>query len=380
MDLSAEERAAVTALRRHRVRRTTYAAGIEERIGTSVRALRFRDELLPSLLAPALLILLLPALLAVHPREASAQVDHDRHVLLIGGLGGEPAYQDRFASYLAETRASFENRFGIPAANVTVLAEESVADRPFVSDVSTAENIRSAFDRLADDLSPDDHLYVILFGHGSFDGTHARLNIPRRDLDDADYAALLDEISAGRIIVINTSSASGPFASALSAPDRILISATATGTQRDETVFPQFFVEALKSDAADLDKSGGISVLEAFRFAAEEVARSFEAAGQLATEHAVLDDDGDGEPTRFDRLDDGTDGALAGVTFIRPAAALANISEADRPLLRERETLHREIADLKNRKAAMSEDAYYAALEEVMLRLARLNERLDARR
>ena len=325
-------------------------------------------------------LLAITAIAAVHPPEAAAQVGENRHVLLISGLGGEPAYQDRFAAYLAETRAVFENRFGIPTGNVTVLAESAVADRPFVNDVSSAENIRAAFEGLAGDLSPDDHLYVLLFGHGSFDGTHAQLNIPRRDLNDADYAALLDAIDAGRIIVINTSSASGPFASALSGPDRILISATATGTQRDETVFPRFFVDALKSDAADLDKSGGISVLEVFRFAAEEVARSFEAAGQLATEHAVLDDNGDGEPTRFDRLADSGDGALAGVTYIRPPAALADVSEADRPLLREREAMHREIADLKNRKASMSEDAYYAALEAVMLRLARLNDRLEGGR
>lgn len=325
----------------------------------------------------AVALLVVGALASVLPRGATAQDDENRHLLLIAGLGGEPAYQDQFAAYVAETRAVFENRFSIPGENVAVLAESAVADRPFVSDISTSENILSAFDRLAGTLTPDDHLYVILFGHGSFDGTHAQLNIPRRDLNDADYAALLDEIDAGRIIVINTSSASGPFASALSGPDRILISATATGTQRDETVFPQFFIDALKSDAADLDKSGGISILEVFRFAAEEVARSFEAAGQLATEHAVIDDNGDGEPTRFDRLDGSADGALAGVTYIRPPAALADVSEADRTLLREREALHREIADLKSRKAAMAEDAYYAALEEVMLRLARLNDRLE---
>ncbi len=313
-------------------------------------------------------------------RSAAAQEAGSRYVLLIGGLGGEPAYTERFGAYLNETRSVLVDRYGVHSDRMTVLAENRIADRDFVDNVSTAENIRAAFARLAAAATPDDHVYVILFGHGSFDGAHAQLNIPRRDLTDADFADLLDDVDAGRIIVVNTSSASGPFAQMLSGPDRILVAATATGTERDETVFPRFFVESLRSSDADLDKSGGLSVLELFRYTADEVARSFETTGHLATEHAVIDDNGDGEPTRFDRLDAGVDGALAAVTYIRPPDALASIREADRPLLREREALQREIADLKSRKTTMPDDAYYDALEEILLKLARLNERLESDR
>lgn len=312
--------------------------------------------------------------------SAAAQEAGSRYALLIGGLGGEPAYTERFGSYLSDTRSVLIDRYGVPSDHVTVLAENGLADRSFVNDVSTAENIRAAFARLGAAATPDDHVYVILFGHGSSDGVRAQLNIPRRDLDDADFSALLDGIGSGRIIVINTSSASGPFAERLSGPDRIILAATATGTQRDETVFPRYFVEALRSAETDLDKSGGLSVLEVFRYAAGEVARSFEAAGQLATEHAVIDDDGDGTPTRFDRLDAGADGALAAVTYIRPPHELASISDADRPLLREREDLRRSIAELKVRKADMNEDAYYDALEDLFVRLATINDQLDGGR
>lgn len=329
---------------------------------------------------PLILSLLIVAIAAVLPRSGTAQEPGTRYVLLIGGLGGEPAYTARFGEYLNQTRSAFVDRFGVPSDHVTVLAENRLVDQAFVDDVSTAENIRAAFETLADRVTPDDHLYVVFFGHGSFDGASAHLNIPRRDLSDSDYAALLDDVDAGRSIVINTSSASGPFAKRLSRPDRVVLAATATGTQRDETVFPRFFVEALRSSDADLDKSGGLSVLELFRYAAGEVARSFESAGRLATEHAVIDDDGDGEPTRFDRLGTDTDGSLAAVTYIRPPDALATISEADRPLLRERQALQQEIAEIKRKKAEMREDVYYDALENVLVRLARLNERLDAGR
>ncbi len=306
-----------------------------------------------------------------------AQDAGTRYALLIAGLGGDPAYTDRFGDYLNETRSLLVNRYGMPGDQVYVLGENALAGRPFVDDVSTAENVRSYFDRLSRRATPDDHVYVILFGHGSYDGARARLNIPRRDLDDADFGELLDGLDAGRIVFVNTASASGPFAESLSGPDRVVITATATGTQRDETVFPRYFIEGLRSADADLDKSGGVSVLELFRYAAGEAARSFDAGGQLATEHAMLHDGGDGAAARFDKVDGSGQGALASVTFLRPLDVLADVDEADRPLLREREALQRSIAELRAGKAGMNEEAYYAELEQLLVRLAELNERLE---
>jgi len=317
------------------------------------------------------LAVLLPA------QFSNAQDAGTRYALLVGGLGGNPDYTERFGNYLRDTRAVLVDRYGIPGEQVRVLGENALVDHPYVDAESTSENIVSYFDQLSREVTPDDHLYVILFGHGSFDGTHAQLNIPRRDLNDEEYGALLEDLNAGRIIFINTASASGPFAQALSAPERIIITATATGTQRDETVFPRFLIEALQSIEADIDKSGGLSVLELFQFAGGEVARSFDAGGQLATEHAVLEDNGDGEGTRYDEVAASADGALASITFLRPPDEVASIDEADRPLLREREALQRSIAGLKNRKADLDDETYYAELETLLVQLAELNERLE---
>ena len=311
-------------------------------------------------------------------RVSTAQDAGTRYALLVGGLGGNPTYTEQFGTYLGETRALLVDRYGIQEDQVHVLGENAVVDRSFVDDVSSSDNIRSYFDRLSRQVTPDDHVYVILFGHGSYDGARTQLNIPRRDLDDEDFGALLDGLDAGRIIFINTASASGPFTQTLSGPDRIVITATATGTQRDETVFPRYFIEALRSVDADLDKSGGLSVLEVFRYASGEAARAFEAAGQLATEHALLEDSGDGEGVRHDEIDGSSEGALASITFLRPPDVLANVDEADRSLLRERETLQRSIAGLKSRKSEMDDDAYYAELESLLVQLAQLNERLES--
>lgn len=322
-------------------------------------------------------VMLLASAVLLPAQLSSAQDAGTRYALLIGGLGGDPAYTEAFGGYLRDTRAVLIDRYGIPPGNVHVLGENALVDESYVDGESTSDNISARFDQLSREITADDHLYVILFGHGSFDGTHAQLNIPRRDLSDVDFGALLDGLNAGRIIFINTASASGPFARTLSGPDRIVITATATGTQRDETLFPRYLIEALQSIEADLDKSGGLSVLELFQFASGEAARSFDAAGQLATEHALLEDDGDGEGVRYDDLDGSSEGALASITFLRPPDDLASIDEADRPLLREREALQRSIAGLKSRKAEMDDDAYYAELETLLVQLAELNERLE---
>lgn len=315
--------------------------------------------------------------------EVAAQ-DAARHAVIIGGLGGSAEHTEKFQQYVFETRQALVGPFGFPAANVAVLAEPAIAEEAFVDEVSTAENIRAHFGRLAQRLREGDQLYVILFGHGSFDGTNARLNIPRRDLKDVDYAALLDALPAVRVVFVNTAAASAPFVEALSAPDRIVIAATKRGTERNETSFPRFFVEALTDADADLDKNGDLSVLEVFRFAAERTARYFAETQHLATEHPQLDDTGDAEGTRVDQLDGSADGNLAGVTYLRRRAdALAALSGEDRAaatrLLQQRDTLERDIAALKSRKNQLSEDDYYARLEALFLRLARLNDRLEKR-
>ena len=321
-------------------------------------------------------------ILLLAPRQAAAQ-EGQRYAVLIGGLGGSAEYTEKFQHYLFETHKALVEDFQFPAANVTVLAEAALSELDFVADVSRAENIRAHFATLAGQVTEADHVYVLLFGHGSFDEQGAQLNIPRRDLNDTDYAELINALPAGRVVFINTASASGPFIDALSAPDRIVITATRVGTQRNETVFPRFFVEALTSPAGDLDKNGDLSIRELFQYAAEKTAQSFVETSHLATEHALLDDTGDGEGHRVEALEEAAEGNLAAITYLkRRTAVLATVSGANRAavaaLLGERDTIERNIAALKSRKNRLSEDRYYADLEVLFVRLARLNDQIEA--
>ena len=316
------------------------------------------------------------AFAALVPLPGAAQ---DQYALLIGGLGGSEAYTSAIRQYLFDAHAAFTGPLGLDGSRVTVLGEPAIVEESVVDGLANAERIRQAFADLKAEVTPEDHLYVVLFGHGSFDGTDAVLNIARRDLTSADYAQLLDTIQAGRLVFINTASASGPFVPALSATERIVITATRSGTQRNQTIFPRFLVEALANPSADLDHDGSLSMLEVFRYAAQRTQGHFKDHGYLATEHALLDDSGDGDGARLEQLRESPDGHLAAITFLRRPSA-EGVTARMATMLQSKEAIEREIAALKARKAAMNPDNYYAELEVLMLRLARLNNSMDRER
>ena len=62
----------------------------------------------------------------------------------------------------------------------------------------------------------------------------------------------------------------------ISAPNRVVITATKSAFERNESHFAQFFVDAFAKDVADTDKDGRISLLEAFRYAMTETKRVYE--------------------------------------------------------------------------------------------------------
>jgi hypothetical protein len=206
----------------------------------------------------------------------------------------------------------------------------------------------------------NDEVFAILFGHGSFDGRQAAFNLPGPDLTADDYRALLDKLRLQRVVFVNTASSSGAFLSALAGPGRTIVTATKTGGERNETLFPGPFVEALSGDAADRDRNGRVSVLEAFDFAKTRVTATYEQGGNILTEHATLDD--------------GASGKLASTLFLAPersrTAEMASADPALRVLVEQRDALERQVAELKLTKDSVAPAAYDEQLEKLLTDLA----------
>ncbi len=225
-------------------------------------------------------------------------------------------------------------------------------------------------------------LWVVLLGHGTFDGKEAKFNLRGDDLAASDLAEWLRPFHRP-VVVVCGFSASGAFLKPLSAPGRVIVCATRSGSENNFARFGGYFSESIADPAADLDKDGETSVLEAWLAAARRTADFYKNEGRLATEHSLLDDNGDGLGTPPDwfqgvravkksKSNQPADGLRAHQIHLVPSAAERALPAAVRA---EREAIERDLARLREAKAAMPEDEYFAKLEEFMLRLARLYQR-----
>ena len=222
-------------------------------------------------------------------------------------------------------------------------------------------------------------LWLVLLGHGSFDGRDAKFNLPGDDLAAAELAALLKPFHRP-VVVICSFSASGAFLKPLSAPGRVIVTATKSGAETNFSRFGGFLSETIADPAADIDKDGQTSLLEAWLAAARRVADFYKNEARLATEHSLLDDNGDGLGATSDWFQGvrvvkkapdnrAPDGLRAHQIHLVPSAA----ERALPPALRaERDSTEQEIERLRRSKAGMPADAYYNQLEILLLRLARL--------
>jgi hypothetical protein len=224
-------------------------------------------------------------------------------------------------------------------------------------------------------------LWLVLIGHGTFDGKEARFNLRGPDLSATELAEWLKPLRR-RVAVINCASSSGPFINKLSAPERVILTATRSGYEQNYARFGQYLSAAVADPKADLDKDGQTSLLEAFLTASRQVAEFYDAEGRLATEHALLDDNGDSRGTPADWF--------RGIRAVKKAADGASLdglrahqfhlvrSEQEQkmpPALRaRRDELELALAKLRESRDRTDENEYYQQLEKVLLQLARLYE------
>jgi hypothetical protein len=263
----------------------------------------------------------------------------------------------------------------VPPERLVYLVDTPGEDIKGVTGAPTREEIAKAFERFAKQAGPEDLIFVTLIGHGSFTGGTAKFNLPGPDMSAADFNAMLQKLPTKQVIFVDTSSSSGPFVEALSGPGRTVVTATRNGAEQYVTLFGGFFVDALTSDAADADKNKRVSVLEAFNYAKTEVARAYERQGLLATEHALLDDNGDKEGSQTPGVagKDGKvspDGKVASILSFGASGAGLPSDPKVRALYLERQDLERQFENLRLMKESMPAEKYQAELERLATALA----------
>lgn len=296
------------------------------------------------------------------PKSPSADM------ILVLGAPGTDEYRDMFQSW-ADRWIAAAKRGSVQVTIIGKHAEETPTDY---------DRLQAALDTAKKET--DKPLWLVLIGHGTFDRKTARFNLRGPDVSADDLAEWLKPLQRP-VAVIDCSSSSAPFLMALSAPGRVVITATKSGGEENFSRFGEFLAKSIDDPAADLDKDDQTSLWEAYLAASRRTAEFYSADGRLLTEHALLDDNGDGQGTRADIfqglvLKEGTetaadtDGPLAHQWHLVPSDRDAKLPAEVR---KKRDALELEIIQLRQRKSKFKEDDYYQRLEELLVELARLN-------
>lgn len=299
------------------------------------------------------------------------------HLLIISGLGGTENYQQQFSRASSEL-VEAALRVGIDRDNVLLLTADPTIETPVNHRRADKTTIKQALLEIDARASAEDRIFVVLIGHGNPRGESAVFNLPGPDISAEEFSEAMSAFDDHVSIVVNTASASGPFLKPLSRDNRIVITATSSGREYHAALFGELFIAAFTTMSADRDKDERISMLEAFDYARREVRRSFETENRLPTEHAMLDDNGDGAGS----LDPGefkADGALANRTYLhQPPSQATGASSKLIAMLRRKQLIEQSISELKMQRDSLTPQKYYAELEILLIDLALLGREIRA--
>jgi hypothetical protein len=288
------------------------------------------------------------------------------YYLTISGQGGLPEYDTLFAKYSKELDTALKTGGGDPHTEV------------LSGPKATRQEIETSFGRLAAQIHDGDFFALMLIGHGTFDGADYKFNIPGPDLSAAEIAKLMDRISTKQQAVVVMTSCSGGAIPVLTHKGRVVITATKSGTERNVVVFTRYWIDALQNPAADTDKSASLSLLEAFKYADRKTAEYYEAQKLLATEHALLVDNGASSGVRSPGPANGQ-GLLASVFPLLKAQGetARTVGPEKQKLVAKKEDLETQIDQLKYQKAAMDEADYKRQMSSLLLELAKTQAEID---
>jgi hypothetical protein len=307
--------------------------------------------------------LLLPLLLLGFRLAAPDPLRADSSALILSSVPGDAERAERFNKWTEGLKTALVEKFGFSADRVVVLSDKQ----------ATRAAVQKQFAVLKDQLKPLDTFFLFFVGHGSYDpGAGYKFNLSGADLTASDYDSLLSTLPAGRTVIVNGTSSSGASIENLAGPNRVIVTATRSGQEGNETVFVEHFVKALEDSASDEDKDSKISVWEAFRYAAAGVERFYKEEGRLATEHPQISVNGSEKtgPTATELP------ALARSISFQVDRLITSNDPKLQALLNEKREIEQRIEALRTLKSAMPEAQYEKEMEGLLVQLALKNQQI----
>jgi hypothetical protein len=325
---------------------------------------------------------LLLALLTLFSTRALAQTSN--YVLIVSSASGSPEFKEKFWGWSSQLVQILRDEMKIPKEQISLLTEDPAMGPELASGKSTKTEMIKALESLQSKVKAEARLFIFLIGHANFDGSDYKFNLVGPDITGSELKTYLDRFRS-EVVLVSTTSCSGVLTKTLSKKGRVIITATKSEFETNDTMFAQFFVEAFKNKAADIDKNSAVSVLEAYLYAAQKVDGWYKEKGRLATEHPLLEDNGDATGTSQPSPANG-EGLLAGKISL-PEIVVARGPNGATPsdpelqsLYASKQKLETAIQELKYKKSTLPDAEYSKQMETLLIQLAQTNQKINAKR
>ncbi|MFP6617772.1 MAG: hypothetical protein VB877_00385 [Pirellulaceae bacterium] len=294
-------------------------------------------------------------------------------LVLVTGAAGTAEYASQFDQWATRWQAAAQ-KAGLQFKRIGA-SKTATDDRQQLQDYLKQISQKSA--------SP---LWIVLIGHGTYAAKQAKFNLHGPDITATELNAWLKPLQRP-IAIINCASSSGPFINRLSGKNRVIVTATNSGFENNYAGLGQYLSETISDTAADLDKDGQVSLLEAFILASGRVDEFYRQNGRLATEHGLVDDNGDtlGTPANWFRGVIGQKKAKGAnqLDGLRANQFHIIVSDEEKTLTVElrnrRNDLERQLTELREKKNEFAEEDYFHSLENICLELARIYQQVETK-
>jgi len=238
------------------------------------------------------------------------------YVLILGGVGGEKSYYDKFWSATSRFHQLLTQQYGYPSEQITFLFEDEGVSPGLVTGEARRDRVLEAFAVLAEVVEPTDRFILLMIGHASRTSSGVTFNLKGRDISQQEYTDSINNIRAEQQLIVLGFPYSARMVQGISGSGRIIITSSSTREgYASQAGFGDLFVDVFSDPTADTNSDGVISLLEAFVWMQTRVDEWYKQDGAIQSEHPHLDDNGDGRASRKDVVANG-EGTLADKTFL----------------------------------------------------------------
>ncbi|QDT12239.1 hypothetical protein [Planctomycetes bacterium K23_9] len=306
--------------------------------------------------------------------ETTIPDDETPEIIVVIGAEGAPEFGEQFGKW-GTTWKQIADKTGAKFTTVGRTALTKKTDR---------ETLQAALREIPPTRTAA--TWIILIGHGTYSRQAAKFNLRGPDVSAQDLAEWLQPIQSP-LVIVNTASSSAPFINRLSGKNRVVVTATKSGTQYNFARFGKFFANAIASIESDLDHDDEVSVQEAFLRASNDVEEFYKSENRIATENALIDDNADsrGTPAKMFRgvrpiakAKDGSplDGNYAARITLSPSGNAWTLAADER---KQRDELEHQLEVIRSQKETLDQSEYQTAIEPVMIQLAKIYQAAEER-